>query len=53
MHRNITPSPANTTLALRSRSVRSVDSACVLDFFRSEMARFMPLARLARMRNSV
>ena len=53
MHRNVTPSPANTTLALRSRWVRSVDSACEPDFFRSETARFMPMARLARMRNNV
>ncbi len=50
---NITPMPAKTTFAFRSRSVRAVASFCVPAFFRSEMARRIPMARLLRIRNSV
>jgi hypothetical protein len=47
------PTPMNTTLALRSRSVRSIAWCASADFFRSETARFIPAPSCLRMRKSV
>src|ERR1022692_2702358 len=48
-----TPNPPNTTLLLRSRCVRPAASWASADFFRSATARFMPMPKFLRMRNSV
>ena len=45
--------PANTILALRSRSVRLVAACDAADFFRSDTARAIPAPSCLRMRNSV
>ncbi len=53
MQTNTAARPVKTALLLRSCSVRSAASWPAADFLRSATARFMPMPRLLRMRNSV